>query len=422
MIAMLSHKQILDWIDDHHVGLIEFAQKLIRITSITGHEGKELPELVATECQRLNLEVEVVEAEKNRQNIVSRYHGTTGKPCLLAYMHHYDHVPPGDLSAWKHGPYSGDIDEGLLWGRGSVKADCAAWLWAMRCLKDLEVVLKGDVIFTLACDEENGGHKGFRHLINEGYCDNADFMLMSGQNFGGEALIVACNERRIFRITVKGKVAHTARNEQGVNAIVEAAKLIPRLQKLADEVNKREYQYTMPNLSSVVNSRFSINTGYCGWGDDTVLSGVVSANTVPDKFVIDVDRRITPGETADQAMEEIQSIVDQLSSEDDGFHAEVTWDPILSVPGVVSPTNSLIARTVQEAATRVLGFTPHFRAMHGSSDCANFTHRTQKPHISVGIFEQPPGHTAHGSNEAFKIEGLINLAKIYALSIIGLLG
>jgi acetylornithine deacetylase len=340
-------------------------------------------------------------------------------------MHHYDHVPPGDPKAWKHGPYSGDIAHGLLWGRGSFKADSAAWLWALRSLKEANLQLKGDTIFTCVCDEENGGQKGFRYLLEKGYCDDADYMMMGamGGMVGddGKTITVACNERRNYRVVVRGRVAHTGRNEKGINAIVKAAKVIPRLQKLADVVNARTYQYNLPGLNSVVNARFSINVVYAGWGDETVRDGVISGNTVPDKCVIEIDRRITPGENPDQVTAEIQEVVDETSHEDPEFKAEVTWDPKESTPGSISPTDSPLAKVVQKAATRVLGFIPSFEGMSTSSDFANFTHKTKRPQVGYGFLTQPPGQSAHGPNEAFVVKDLLKSAKIYALTIAELL-
>jgi acetylornithine deacetylase/succinyl-diaminopimelate desuccinylase-like protein len=153
---------------------------------------------------------------------------------------------------------------------------------AYRAINDLGIRLKGDIVFTHVADEERGGRYGFQEVLKRGYGEGVDYLFYA---HGGDpdTIGVAANGSRGAAITVRGRSAHTARLEQGVNAIAHAAGLVTELQELADQVNSREYH--LPGTDSVMKSRFSVNR----------IHGGVANNNVPDTCTIYLDRRYTPG-------------------------------------------------------------------------------------------------------------------------------
>jgi acetylornithine deacetylase/succinyl-diaminopimelate desuccinylase-like protein len=115
---MSYDEQVLKYVDSHRSETIELLQRLVKTESITGDESK-IAHLVAEECRRDGLDVELVESAPNRTSVVARYKGTTGKPRVMWYSH-YDTLPAGELSAWKHPPFSATIAEGYLWEEAPV--------------------------------------------------------------------------------------------------------------------------------------------------------------------------------------------------------------------------------------------------------------------------------------------------------------
>lgn len=400
---MSLDEQVVKYIDSHRDEAIALLQKLIRTQSITGDES-EAARIVAEECKRDGLEVELVEPAKNRVNVVARYRGAVGKPRVMWYSH-YDTLPPGELSQWTHPPFSAEISDGFIWGRGASDnktATCAS-IMAFRAVKNLGIKLKGDILFTHVCDEEKGGKYGFKYLIDHGYGEGIDCLFYP---HGGppERMTIAANGSRKFDITVKGKAAATSTVEEGINAIHNAAKLILRLQELGDKVNARTY--LLPGTDSTMKSRFSINKCHA----------YVADNSVPATCEIRIDRRWTPAETTEQIEQEIREVISGLKKEDPRFDAELTVIPEMDLS--VSAADSDLVKRIQKAAKKVIGYEPKPAGGSHSSDHGFFNTRYHKPLASYGI----GGIGTHSPNERIKVEDVVLTTRVHGLLMIDLLG
>jgi succinyl-diaminopimelate desuccinylase len=400
----MSHDQrILDYIDEHRDEIISFMQRLIQTRSVTGDES-EIGRLMADECSKDGLEAEIVEPAENRTSVIVRYKGATGRPRVMVYSH-MDTVPPGDPEQWKHPPFSAAIVGGQMWGRGTADnkiATCAATM-AFRAIRDLGIRLKGDIVFTHVADEEKGGVYGFRNILDKGYAEGVDY-LFYGHGGSKEHIGIAANGSVSVIITVKGRSAHTRSLEDGLNAVVKAAELIGRYGKLADEVNSREYH--LPGTDTVMRSRFSINK----------CEGYVATNCVPDRCEVIIDRRVTPAEDLKEAKEEILQVIEEMKAEDPEFEAEMAFNPRMDVS--VSPADSEIVKSFQRAAEKVVGMTPTPQGGSHSSDHGYFVTKHGKPVASYGI----GGVGTHMANEHIAVEDIILTTKVYALTMLDLLG
>ena len=402
---MSNDEKVLNYIDDHKDEIIGFMQRLIQTKSITGDESA-IAALMAEESERDGLEVELVEPAENRVSVVARYKGTTGKPNVMMYTH-YDVVPPGDPETWSHPPFSGEITDGWIWGRGARDnkiATCGIAM-AFRAIKECGIKLKGDIIFTHVADEEKGGKFGYRVILDKGYGDDVDFLFYPHGGDGNQVGIAA-NGAVNYYIKVLGRSAHTSRLEDGINAVIKAAKLIGRLKILADEVNSRTFH--LPGTDTIMKSRFSMNG----------ISGYVANNNVPESCEIIIDRRYTPSETAQQTHKEIMGVIEALKAEDPEFNAEVRAKFEDGNPVSVSPADSDLVIAIQDAAEKVVGFRPKPAGGSHSSDHGWFVQRIGKPVASYGI----GGEGGHSANERIKVEDVILTTKVYALTIMNIMG
>ncbi len=168
-LSMSHEEKVLEYIDSHRDEIVAFMQKLIRTRSVTGDES-QMGRLMAAECEKDGLDVEIVEPAENRTSVIARYKGTTGKPWVMVYSH-IDTVPAGDPESWTYPPFSATIVDGVLWGRGTAdnKIGTCASTMAFRAIRSLGIDLKGDIIFTHVADEERGGKLGFRNILDSGY-------------------------------------------------------------------------------------------------------------------------------------------------------------------------------------------------------------------------------------------------------------
>jgi acetylornithine deacetylase/succinyl-diaminopimelate desuccinylase-like protein len=274
---------------------------------------------------------------------------------------------------------------------------------AFRSLKELGTELGGDIIFTHVADEEKGGDKGFQEILRRGYGEDVDY-LFYGHGGNGDSIGVAANGSRGCTITVKGKSAHTARLETGINAVIKAADLIQELKKLADSVNRREFHLT--GTDTVMMSRFSINK----------CVGFTAHNNVPDSCEIYIDRRYTPAETEEQIDDEYETVLNRARVND----PELEFVYSIKSGNLVSivPTASEIVKGIQQASEKVLSFKPEPVGGSHSSDHGWFVARHGKPFASYGL----GGEGTHSANERIRAEDVIKTTKIYALAMVNILG
>ena len=400
---MSIEQRILDHIESNKGEITSFMQRLIQTRSVTGDEA-EIGTLMEKECTGDGLDVDVIEPLPNRVSVVAKYNGTGDGPRMMMYSH-YDVVPAGDPDSWRHPAFGGEIHGGYIWGRGAQdnKVATCGLTMAYRALRELGIQLKGDMVFTHVGDEEKGGRYGFQEVLSRGYGEGID-MLYYAHGGSPDSIGVAANGSRGAAITVKGRSAHTAQLEQGVNAAVHAAALITELQRHADQVNTREYH--LPGTDSVMKSRFSVNR----------VHGHVANNNVPDTCEIYVDRRYTPGETEEQVDQEYADVIRRAKAANPALEVEYRVQPGNLVS--VAPADSPIVKGIQKAAERVIGYTPKPVGGSHSSDHGWFVRRHGKPFASYGI----GGEGLHGANERIKVEDVIATTKVYALSMINILG
>src|SRR5262249_28625930 len=141
--------------------------ELLRIDT-TNPPGRETPaaEYLADLLKQEGLEPVLVGAEPERKNVIARLKGSGEKgPLLLAA--HLD-VVPAEPSAWSHPPFSGEIHDGYLWGRGAIDMKQMAIMSALVLirLKREGVPFKRDLIFAGVADEEAGCDLGSKWLVD----------------------------------------------------------------------------------------------------------------------------------------------------------------------------------------------------------------------------------------------------------------
>jgi len=408
-----QEEKVLELIEKSKDDNIALMQKIVQIPSYTGEEA-EIGELLVKEVAKFGLDdVRIVERLTGRPNVMARYHGKIGEPSLTVYAH-YDTVPSGDITKWTHGPFSGAIVDNKIYGRGvkDHKFPIPPLLYAIKAIKDAGLSLNGDIVFAFVCDEEFGGSRGMGYVVEEGLCDT-DYLLYSGGGGDGKTIGIASNGRRYFRIIVKGETAHTGRNDSGVNAILQAMKIIPHLEELRQEVNNRRLKIKSGDAEIEGLARFSINK----------IHSFTTGNNVPDICEIQMDRRFIPQhETFESCKAEIQAVLDKVKNENPDLEAELAIVPDRDMLPSVSVPDSPLVKSLQRSVNKVLGVTPTISKgpTGGSSDHGWWLLKyPERAFVSYGCSRGGPSHSY---NEYVTIDGLIDNTKIYALLMMDLLG
>jgi acetylornithine deacetylase/succinyl-diaminopimelate desuccinylase-like protein len=296
-------------------------QRLIRVDT-TNPPGNET---AAAELLREYLEANGVACEllakvPERANLVARIPGGEG-PSLL-FLSHTD-VVLADPGEWSLPPFSGEVRDGEVWGRGALdmKGQVAASAVAIASLAREGFRPSGDLLFAATADEEVGDDFGLSWLCRE-HPDavRCDFAINEG---GGDRLVLtdgtaiyeataAEKKTAPFRIHVRGRSGHASMPGIADNALVKAARLIERLAgfqpepQLGPEVEgflRAVLGEVPPPLEAVERTR-ALSAAAADFVEallgatfsPTIISASSKRNVIPALCVIEVDCRLLPGQ------------------------------------------------------------------------------------------------------------------------------
>ncbi len=390
----------------------ELVQDLIRFDT-TNPPGNETPclEHIAQILKRDDIDSMILESAPGRGNLVARLKGDGSLPPLLL-MGHVD-VVPAEADKWEHPPFSGDLIDGIVWGRGAtdMKQMVAMELMVFLLLKRENVPLKRDVIFMANADEETGGRMGAgwvaqnhpdliraEYAINEG---GPTSIVIDGKVF----FVCSTAEKGSARFTLRGRgqPGHASQPHQH-NAILPLSKAMAKLietplplrvtksaraqiQAMARHVNdgQREnllglldeatYEKSLAALPLAEPQKRRLNAAMRNTAVPTILKAGSKINVIPAEAECQVDCRILPGTTRESLEQELRAVIgNQVEIEFGPIYPALESDPdsplfetirqviekhepgATLVPGLI--TGGTDAKSVTTLGTKVLGFVP----------------------------------------------------------------
>ncbi len=345
--------------DDLQRETIEVLQCLVRFNTVNP-PGNERPaiEYLDRYLTEAGWETEMLAATEERPNLVADLRGEQDGP-TLCFLGHVDTVL-AHASEWSHDPWSGDVADGYLWGRGSIdmKSQVAAEAVAGAALaRSGWRPARGSLKLVFTSDEETGGEAG-ADWITSNHPDRVrcDMLLNEGGGesfeYGGRRRYgVCCAEKGIFRfsITAIGTAGHASLPNTGDNALL---KLGPVLQALAQQpesyevteapaallsglgedpadpaVAIRRIGAAEPRLRTLVEPMFGVTL------TPTMASASQQMNVIPSRAQVMVDCRVPPGLGEDAARRRIAQV---LGEDLDGLQIEFTEE----IPGNNSAVES----------------------------------------------------------------------------------
>jgi acetylornithine deacetylase/succinyl-diaminopimelate desuccinylase-like protein len=218
---------------------LELLRRLLRFNTVNppGAE-REAQVFLASHLEKAGFDCELLGAQPERPNLLARLRGAADGP-TLCYLGHVDTVL-ADAGEWSHDPWSGDLAEGFLWGRGALdmKSQVAAEIAAAASLaRSGWRPARGELLIAAVVDEETGGELGAQWitqthpekvrcdlLVNEG--GGAVFEYEGKRRYG-----VCCAEKGVFRFTVStgGVAGHASMPGMGENALLKMGPVLERL-------------------------------------------------------------------------------------------------------------------------------------------------------------------------------------------------
>jgi len=401
--------------------------------------GNERPaqEYLAEHLSAAGFQCELLGAEPGRPNLIARLRADGAPPAdepvsdgpTLCYLGHVDTVL-ANPDEWTHDPWSGEVIDGFLWGRGALdmKSQVAAEIAAAASLaRSGWRPARGELLIAAVVDEETGGSLGAEWitkthpekvrcdlLVNEG---GGEFFEYGGRRFYG----VCCAEKGVFRfkVTTDGVAGHASMPGMGENALLKMAPVLERLaarqpayapteepvaflrgigEDPDDAVGSIErLRAAEPMLATMFEPMLGVTF------TPTRISASEKINVIPSRAELKVDCRVPPG-LGEEAVR--RGIAEVLGEQ--GFAIEFTEQ----VVGNRSPMDSDLMKIIERwIAERDGGATVVPVILPGFTDSRHF--REAFPEcVAYGFFPQrhqsmlEASPLVHGADERIDVRDL----------------
>ena len=421
-------------------------QELIRIDT-TNPPGNEIrcADYIAGVLRSEGIEYKVTESTPGRGNVTARLEGGRKAPLML--LGHTD-VVAAESEKWTHPPISGELVEGVVWGRGALdmKNMVAAELMVFLLFRRLGLSLNRDLIYAATADEEAGkGNHGIGWLLDN-FPDQVEAPYVLTEGGGNERRIgntsfftIQTGQKGIcrFRLHARGRPGHGSVPHRD-NAVVKLSRVVaalgqtilpihpsPTLKAYIEGIAEHQNVEAAERLRAILDSEksekalsqaplpeteiASLNSLLRNTVSPTIIAAGTKINVIPGDAVAWVDGRLAPGQTEESFFEEIYPFlgkdvfveVDQYSPPIEAEIGSALYETIVSVMGEHVPEARIIPSIMtggtdakhiipRKPETQVLGFMP-LREMSGKDEEANLI---------------------HGHNERISVENLLFATKV----------
>lgn len=322
---------------------------------------------------------------------------------------HLDTYPAGEHGAWSHGPFSGHIADGRVYGRGSgdMKGGLAAAIAAMTVLAARPDAWAGELVLAFAGDEESMGLLGSQYLLDNVPESRGDAMLCGDV---GSPVVPRIGEKGMIwvDVTATGKPAHGAHVHRGVNAIERLMAAAAALSTLND------FPIDTPaEVAATIAAAKPVSEPLGGDGEARVMQSVtvnlgrieggISANLVADRATLSADIRLPLGTSVAAVEAEIARLLGPIDGV--GYDIVRRYEPTWTPPG------DPIVGAVAAACETVLGRPPAVNMRVGASD-ARLYRAAGIPTVVCGLTP----HNLGGPDEYAEIDEIVTVAQIHALA------
>ena len=362
---------------------LQLAQELIRRRSITP-DDQGCQELMIGRLEAIGFDIHRLRFE-DVDNFWAR-RGSEGP--LIVFAGHTDVVPTGPIDDWQHDPFSAQIVDDKLYGRGAadMKSSLAAFVTAIEDFVQAHPQHKGSIGLLITSDEEgpsvNGTVKVVQWLQQQGI--NIDYCVVGEPSSENELGDIIKNGRRGSlngKLKIFGKQGHVAYPHLAVNPIHQAA---PALTDLVNETWDEGNEY-FPATS------FQVSNIHAGTGAE---------NVIPGKLEIDFNFRFSTSVTEAELKQRTEAVLHKH-----GLNFQIDWrlsgNPFLTKVGT-------LVNAAQRAVESVLGKPPRLSTGGGTSD-GRFIAPTGAEVVELG----PLNQTIHQVNEHVSASDPAILSSIY---------
>jgi succinyl-diaminopimelate desuccinylase len=399
-MSRLPIDRVLSEITEREV--VDLTAQLVRIPSVhrpgePGANEQAVARVVEAWLRREGFSVEVQDVAPGRPNIIGWHDGpSAGK--TLCLEGHTDVVTEGDPAAWRHSPWSGVVEDGHLYGRGSadMKGGLAAAMVAAAAVRRAGAPIAGRLMIAALVDEEDA-MAGAKHFAGTplGRGVSAAIICEPEQN-------ELCLEQKgvlWVRVTVHGRMAHGAMPYAGVNPIAAAGQFLARLPQLERRLRRGLPRSRFLGVPHVTPTMARAPMGH-----------IAQNNVIPAAAELRLDVRLTPGLEPGGVLEAIEALARETEGRCPGtrFVTEPIEPPR---PATRVARGEELVKALEWAVRRVTGRRPVFGGVPGSTDGTILRTVLGIPIVTFG-----PGNRfiPHQVDERVPVTELVEAARAYA--------
>ena len=367
---------------------ILLTKKLIGFKSITPDDGGSL-EFIASFVDQLGFQSKIFSTH-GVKNLFARWSPQSGFKKTLAFNGHVDVVPPGKESLWDNDPFSGEIKDARIFGRGSVdmKSSVAAFLVA---LKEIIVEEQPSCSFVLliTSDEEGDAEYGTKELLkwvikNNEVIDDCIVGEPTSSKLVGDTIKIGRRGSLSGFIVCKGKQGHIAYPEKAVNPVEELIHFIGKLKSLKLDNGSKFFDPSSLNISTIDTNNEALNV-------------------IPENCYASFNVRFNDQHSCSSLTKKIDNLASEHNAGSNAtleIQYKCSGESFLTKP---SQFSNLLISSIKETA----GIDCNLSTGGGTSD-ARFI-KDYCPVIEFGLV----GDTMHQINENTKVDDIVLLKEIY---------
>jgi len=387
-------ESIRSGVADQRDTILDFFREIVAIPSVMGQIG-DVGVRVADEMKRLGF-------EDIRFDRMGNVLGRVGNgPRILLYDSHLDTVDIGDSSAWEWDPFQGKVEDGVFYARGAgdEKQSTPGMIYGMALARDLGLLDEFTLYYFGNMEEDCDGIASNVLVEVEGI--RPDFVVIGEPT---RMQIYRGHKGRVeLKVVAKGRSIHAASNQLGDNAIY---KMLPVIAGVRD-----------------LNDRLHIDP-FLGQGRITVSKiecQTPSLNAVPDECTIYIDRRLTFGESKEEAVAQVQALIPPEHAA--AIHVEILHYDTPSYTGYQYPVEKYFpAWAIDDDHSLVqAGLTACQMLWNQTTPAGKWDFSTNgiywngKAGIPSIGFAAGDEKTAHGNLDQVPLEDVVRATEFYAL-------
>lgn len=325
----------------------ELLQQYVKIASVNPPaDTSGTAKLLQSELTAVGLKATLYQSgQGGKTNLMVRLPGRDRAKRPLLLLNHMD-VVPVDASRWQDNPFSAEIKDGLMWGRGTLdmKSTGIMQLTAFLLLKQLSVTPARDIVFLATCDEETGGVSGATWMIQNHWDElNPEYVLDEGGVGSNDVysngkltfgISVADKQVLWLRVRATGTSGHGSQpiadnaNDLLMRAVAKAKEFPPskKADPIVQEMRQKVGTFASNKfMNAIQQNTISVTSLRSGLGDPP------KANVIPSIAEATLDCRLLPGQNADEFISEIKARVND---------PHITVEEISPKPDDPSPSRS----------------------------------------------------------------------------------